>query len=91
LAAEFWISTSKAPPILIQTSSSSATTRTSARYGNIIAGSTYLIDSKLRVGFGFEYFSFSDQAVESNIGDIDGINRSYNFFVSMRWRPDFSR
>jgi len=35
--------------------------------------------------------SVSDQAVESNIGDINGINRSYNFFVSMRWRPDFSR
>tara|TARA_R110000803_G_scaffold20032_7_gene51792 strand:- start:3231 stop:3854 length:624 start_codon:yes stop_codon:yes gene_type:complete len=60
-------------------------------YGNVFAGSTYHINSKLRVGLGFEYFSFSDQAVESNIGDINGINRSYNFFVSMRWRPDFSR
>lgn len=60
-------------------------------YGNVFAGSTYHINSQLRVGLGFEYFSFSDQAVESNIGDIDGINRSYNFFVSMRWRPDFSR
>ncbi len=58
-------------------------------YGNVFAGSTYHINSKLRVGLGFEYFSFSDQAVESNIGNIDGINRSYNFFVSMRWRPDF--
>lgn len=60
-------------------------------YGNVFAGSTYHINSKLRVGLGFENFSFSDQTVESSIGDIDGINRSYNFFVSMRWRPDFSR
>ena len=60
-------------------------------YGNVFAGSTYHINSKLRVALGFEYLLFSDQAVKSNIGDIDGINRSYNFFVSMRWRPDFSR
>jgi len=60
-------------------------------YGNVFAGSTYHLNSQFRVGLGVEYFSFTDQAVESNIGDIDGINRSYNFFVSMRWRPDFSR
>ena len=59
-------------------------------YGNVFAGSTYHINSQLRVGAGLEYFTFSDQAVESNIGDIDGINRSYNFFLSLRWRPDFS-
>jgi len=58
-------------------------------YGNVFLGSTYHINSQLRLGGGFEYFTFTDQAVESNIGDIDGINRSYNFFVSLRWRPDF--
>ena len=57
-------------------------------YGNFFLGSTYHINSQLRIGSGFEYFTFTDQAVESNIGDIDGINRSYNFFVSLRWRPD---
>ena len=58
-------------------------------YGNVFIGSTYHINSQMRVGAGFEYFSFTDQAVESNLGDIDGINRSYNFFLSLRWRPDF--
>ena len=58
-------------------------------YGNVFMGPTYHINSQMRVGAGFEYFSCTDQAAESNLGDIDGINRSYNFFLSLRWRPDF--
>jgi hypothetical protein len=54
-------------------------------------GATYHIRSKLRVGSGFENVPFSDQGAGASIGDIDGINRSGNFFVSMRGRPDFSR
>ena len=53
-------------------------------YWNVFAGATYHVSNKVRISVGTEYVSYSDQAVESNIGGIDGINRAYNFYVGTR-------
>ena len=57
----------------------------SSAYWNLFLGATYHVNDTFRVSAGSEYVSYSDQAVESNIGGIDGINRAYNFYVGTRW------
>lgn len=57
----------------------------SSAYWNLFAGATWHVSDSFRVSLGTEYVSYSDQAVQSNIGGIDGINRSYNFYVGARW------
>ena len=59
--------------------------RNDSLYWNALTGVTWHISSDYRLAFGVEYVSYSDQAVESNIGGIDGINRAYNFFLASRW------
>ncbi|MAN45254.1 MAG: outer membrane beta-barrel protein [Alphaproteobacteria bacterium] len=62
----------------------------SSAYWNLFAGATYHVSDRFRVSFGTEYVSYSDQAVASNLGGIDGINRAYNFYIGTRWfLPDF--
>jgi opacity protein-like surface antigen len=57
----------------------------SSAYWNLLAGATYHVSDSFRVSLGSEYVSYSDQAVASNLGGIDGINRAYNFYVGTRW------
>ena len=59
-------------------------TNTSA-YWNAFAGATWHQSPRFRVSAGLEYVSYTDQAVASNLGGIDGINRAYNFYVGARW------
>ena len=54
-------------------------------YFNVLAGVTYNVSPALRLGLGVEYVTLPDDAIESNIGGIEGINRSYNYFLSARW------
>lgn len=57
-------------------------------YWNVFAGVNYRITDRLKLGAGAEYFSFQDQPVEANVGapeGIYGINRSYDYFVSVRY------
>ncbi len=54
-------------------------------YFNVLAGVTYNVSPELRLGLGVEYVTLPDDAIESNIGGIEGINRSYNYFLSARW------
>jgi len=56
-----------------------------SHYFNYFAGATYHINPKLRLGMGVEYVTLKDDAIESNIGGIMGINRSYNYFVGVRY------
>jgi opacity protein-like surface antigen len=63
----------------------------SSAYWNLFAGATYHLSDNFRLSLGSEYVSYSDQAVASNLGGIDGINRAYNFYVGTRWfLPDLS-
>ena len=63
----------------------------SSAYWNLFAGMTYHLSDNFRLSLGSEYVSYSDQAVASNLGGIDGINRAYNFYVGTRWfLPDLS-
>ena len=57
----------------------------SSAYWNLFAGATYHVSDSFRVSLGSEYVSYSDQAVASNLGGIDGINRAYNFSIGTRW------
>ncbi|GGB74197.1 outer membrane protein [Henriciella pelagia] len=57
-------------------------------YWNVLAGVNYRVSDRWKVGAGVEYFTFDDQPVEANVGGrlgIDGINRSYNYFISARY------
>lgn len=64
----------------------------SSAYWNLFAGATYHVSEHVRLSLGTEYVSYSDQAVASNLGGIDGINRAYNFYVGTRWFiPNLSR
>jgi opacity protein-like surface antigen len=57
----------------------------SSAYWNTFAGTTYHLTPRFRISAGVEYVTYTDQAVASNIGGIDGINRAYNFYVGARW------
>ena len=57
----------------------------SSAYWNLFAGATYHVSDRFRLSLGTEYVSYSDQAVASNLGGIDGINRAYNFYIGTRW------
>lgn len=57
-------------------------------YWNAFAGVNYRLTERLKIGAGWEYFTFQDQPVEANVGGprgIDGINRSYDYFISLRY------
>lgn len=57
-------------------------------YWNAFFGANYRVNDRWKVGLGVEYFSFQDQPVEANVGGPDGIygiNRSYDFFLSVRY------
>lgn len=57
-------------------------------YWNAFLGLNYRITDRIKIGAGVEYFSFEDQPVEANVGGpqgIDGINRSYDYFLSVRY------
>ena len=56
-----------------------------SHYFNYFAGATYNVSPTLRLGAGVEYVTLKDDTIESNIGGIEGINRSYNYFLSLRW------
>jgi len=57
----------------------------SSAYWNALGGASYHLTPRFRISAGVEYVTYSDQAVASNIGGIDGINRAYNFYVGSRW------
>ena len=57
----------------------------SSAYWNALAGTSYHFTPRFRLSAGVEYVTYTDQAVASNIGGIDGINRAYNFYVGARW------
>lgn len=57
----------------------------SSAYWNTMAGVTWHYTPRFRLSAGAEYVTYTDQAVASNIGGIDGINRAYNFYVGARW------
>ena len=57
----------------------------SSAYWNALAGTSYHFSPRFRLSAGMEYVTYTDQAVPSNIGGIDGINRAYNFYVGARW------
>ncbi|MEO1965585.1 outer membrane beta-barrel protein [Hyphomonas sp.] len=57
----------------------------SSAYWNALAGTSYHFSPRFRLSAGVEYVTYTDQAVASNIGGIDGINRAYNFYVGARW------
>ncbi|MEQ9316453.1 MAG: outer membrane beta-barrel protein [Henriciella sp.] len=57
-------------------------------YWNAFLGVNYRLTDRLKIGAGVEYFTFEDQPVEANVGapeGIYGINRSYNYFLSLRY------
>ena len=57
----------------------------SSAYWNAFAGTTWHVSPRFRLSGGLEYVTYTDQAVASNIGGIDGINRAYNFYIGARW------
>lgn len=56
-----------------------------SHYFSYFAGVTFRMSPTLRIGTGVEYVTLKDDTINSNIGPIEGINRSYNYFVSARW------
>lgn len=70
-----------APSFIIQGSDSFG-----SPYFTYFVGATYHLNDRVALGLGGEYFTFRDRAVSSNLGPIEGINRAYEYFASVRYR-----
>ncbi|KCZ93801.1 outer membrane beta-barrel protein [Hyphomonas johnsonii] len=56
-----------------------------SHYFDFFAGTSYHINDRWRLSASAEYVTLRDDSIDSNIGEIDGINRAYNYTVGVRY------